>query len=168
MISLTLLGVIVVLYFAVRFLLFPTLDWWRPQVENLLSNAIGQETVITGLHGHLDGLSPNIGFNSIRIGSDDHKPPLVAKGLNAEFSARRLLSGDLTPEALTLTGGKVQVKRIGQAEFMVGGVTVTLPPRPSRDASEKMSKVTIAYKGSHRWPIISTSTFATLIFTIPT
>lgn len=134
--SLILLALVAAIYLAIRFLLFPTLDWWRPQAEKLLTNAIGQQTIITGLHGHLDGFNPIIGVESIRIGDDAQRPALIAKSLNAAFSAGNLLSGMFTPDELTLAGANIQIERIDQATFDVGGVELTVPPSQS-SAAEK-------------------------------
>jgi len=126
-----LLAVLAAIYLAIRFLLFPTLDWWRPQAEKLLTSAIGQQTLITGLHGQLDGFSPSIGIESIRIGGNEQQPSLIIEGLDAAFSAGSLLSGVFTPDNLTLTGSKIQIERIDQATFHVGGIEMSVPPSES-------------------------------------
>ena len=108
-------------YASVRYLLWPRLDNWRPQIAALLESRIGQPVSIGALHPGWQGFSPTLSIDDLSLTSAAGELHLSLAQGHASLDIRSLLRGAPTFSQLRLERPVVVIERLPGKRIMVAG-----------------------------------------------
>jgi len=108
-------------YASVRYLLWPRLDAWRPQIAALLESRIGQSVSIGALQPGWQGFAPTLSIDDLRLASADGGLHLTLAQAHGSLDIRSLLRGAPRFSHLRLERPVVAVERLPGNRIMVAG-----------------------------------------------
>jgi uncharacterized protein (TIGR02099 family) len=111
-------------YLSVRYVLWPRLDTWRPQLVEQVGRQLGLDVSVDALHPGWDGLSPTLALDGLRITGSDGQARLEVASAYARVSWRSLMGGRPRLAALRLDGPSVVVERLAPNRFAVAGLAL--------------------------------------------
>jgi uncharacterized protein (TIGR02099 family) len=124
-ILLGLLGVVLcaacLAYLVVRYVAWPRLDAWRPQIIAQLERDLGRPVSVAELRPGWDGLHPVLDLERLRIDGEDGLPRLEVAAATVEVSWRSLLTGSPRMASLRLASPALVVERLGPGRVAVAG-----------------------------------------------
>lgn len=123
-----LLGVLILvaaLWLLFRHWIWPSIDQWRPQIEQTLSRALDAPVSIGELASGFDGLRPSLRARSVRVGGPQDAP-LTVEEVFAVLSLRALVRGEPGLSSLELVRPVIRVERIENRRFSVAGALIDL------------------------------------------
>jgi len=104
-----------------RYLLWPRLDAWRPQIAALLESRIGQRVSIGALHPDWQGWAPSLSIDDLRLTSAEGDLHLLLTSAHASVDLRSLWRGAPTFSQLRIERPVVGVERLPGERLMVAG-----------------------------------------------
>ncbi len=125
-------------YGALRTLVWPNLDRWRPQIEQHLSAAAGHEVRIGSLSTGFEGWRPWLVVERIAVLDDDGVEALAAERVRGVVSMRKALRGRFALALLEIDSPALRVERISPTRLRVGGFDVDLDAPGGPDALERL------------------------------
>jgi uncharacterized protein (TIGR02099 family) len=108
-------------YASVRYLLWPRLDGWRPQIAALLESRIGQPVSIGALQPGWQGFAPTLSIDDLRLASAEGGLHLSLAQAQGSLDIRSLLRGAPRFSQLRLERPVVVVERLPGNRIMVAG-----------------------------------------------
>ena len=111
-------------YLSVRYVLWPRLDTWRPQIVEQVGRQLGLELSVASLRPGWDGLSPTLALDRLRIDGGDGAPRLEVASAFARVSWRSLIAGRPRLAALRLDSPGLVVERLAPGRFAVAGLVI--------------------------------------------
>jgi len=108
-------------YASARYLLWPRLDAWRPQIAALLERRIGQPVSIGALHPGWQGWSPSLSIDDLRLKSAEGELHLLLTSAHGSIDLRSVLRGAPTFSQLRIEHPVVAVERLSGERLMVAG-----------------------------------------------
>lgn len=109
-------------------LLLPKLENYKPEVERLVSNYLGQEITIAELDGQWDGFNAIIRASGVRVAAGDHPGSAMRFGeMYLSFDPLSLLERGKTFEHLELKGPTIEAARLADGRFRVGDTIIGTP-----------------------------------------
>jgi uncharacterized protein (TIGR02099 family) len=112
-------------YLSVRYVLWPRLDTWRPELVEQVGRQLGVDLTVAALHPGWDGLSPTLALDGLRITGGDGEPRLEVASAYVRVSWRSLMGGSPRLAALRLDGPSVVVERLAPGRFAVAGLELS-------------------------------------------
>jgi uncharacterized protein (TIGR02099 family) len=108
-------------YLSVRYVAWPRLDAWRPEIVAQLERSLGRPVSVAELRPGWDGLHPVLAIERLRIDGDDGRPRLEVAEATVEVSWRSLLTGSPRMASLRLVSPALVVERLGPGRLAVAG-----------------------------------------------
>ena len=108
-------------YASARYLLWPRLDAWRPQIAALLESRIGQPVSIGALRPDWQGWVPSLSIDDLRLMGADGDLHLSLTSAHASVDLRSILRGAPTFSQLRIERPVVGVERLSGKRLMVAG-----------------------------------------------
>jgi uncharacterized protein (TIGR02099 family) len=108
-------------YASARYLLWPRLDAWRPQIAAQLERRIGQPVSIGALHPDWQDWAPSLSIDDLRLMSAEGELHLLLTSARGSIDLRSLLHGAPTFSQLRLERPVVVVERLAGNRIMVAG-----------------------------------------------
>lgn len=126
---LLLLGVLVL-----RFLLWPALDQWRPELEVWLSNQLEAQVTLDRLEPGFNAGRPTLAVHGLQVRVPGHPSVASARSVEATLSIRALLGGRLQLDRLEMEAPQVTLERLEPGRWLIAGALIDLgrtaePPR---------------------------------------
>jgi len=113
-------------YTALRTLVWPRLDHWRPQIEQRLADFTGREVRIGSLRTGFEGWRPWLVADHVVVRDPDGVEALSADHLRGVVSMRGALRGRFVLALLEIDSPALRVERISPRLLRVGGFDVDL------------------------------------------
>lgn len=108
-------------YFGVRYLVWPRLDQWRPQLLAHASQLAGRPIEADALRPGWDGLHPTLEIQQLRVGDAQGRIRLQADALLVRPSWRSLLHGTPRLAAAHLQSPRIEVERLPSGRILFAG-----------------------------------------------
>ncbi|MDT3678205.1 MAG: YhdP family protein [Burkholderiaceae bacterium] len=113
-------------YAALRTLVWPNLDRWRPQIEQRLAAAVGHPVQIGSLTTGFDGWRPWLVADRLVVLDADGIEALSADRLRGVVSMRGALRGRFVLALLEIDAPALRIERISPNRLRIGGFDVDL------------------------------------------
>ncbi len=125
-----LLVLVLVAYFAfcamflgLRYLVLPNIDRYKPEVSELVSEALQRPVTIHGIHANWSGLFPRLQLDDVVIHNDQGERALQLPQVNVTVSWLSLL-GQLRLHSLELLRPDLEIERDPQGVLYVAGMRI--------------------------------------------
>ncbi|HVL77528.1 MAG TPA: YhdP family protein [Noviherbaspirillum sp.] len=155
-----LLAAAIVAYFAfcalvlgIRYVVLPNIDAYKPQIEALASEAIGNPVTIGALNASWSGLHPRLALDSVVIHGHDGKPALSLPSVAATLSWWTIAAGELRLNSLEIDRPDLEIARDAQGRLHVAGIQLAAGQQSDgRGADWVLSQREIVIRGGRlRW-----------------
>ncbi|MBP8307987.1 MAG: TIGR02099 family protein [Burkholderiaceae bacterium] len=113
-------------YLALRHLVWPRLDDWRPRIVAELSARLGPPVEIARIETGFEGLLPRLTLEGLTVRDDDGEYALVVPRATLVLSPRTLVSSEPRFAVVQLESPRVRVERRVQGWLRVAGVDFDL------------------------------------------
>lgn len=113
-------------YAALRTLVWPNLDHWRPQIEQRLGDATGRDVRIAALSTGFEGWRPWLVAERVVVRDADGVDALSVDRLRAVVSMRAALRGRFALALLEIDEPALRVERVAAGRLRVGGFDLAL------------------------------------------
>lgn len=113
-------------YVALRTLVWPNLERWRPQIEQRLAEATGREVHIAALRTGFEGWRPWLVADDVSILDPDGVQALSVARARAVVSMRQALRGRFALALLEVDSPELVIERLSARRLRVGGFDIDL------------------------------------------
>jgi uncharacterized protein (TIGR02099 family) len=118
------LSAVCLAYLAARYVVWPRLDAWRPEIVSQLERQLGRPVSTGALRPGWDGLHPMLEVDRLRIDGEDGQPRLEVASALVGVSWRSLLTGSPRISTLRLEAPTLVVERLGPGRVAVAGFEI--------------------------------------------
>ncbi|MCD6675013.1 MAG: TIGR02099 family protein [Burkholderiaceae bacterium] len=125
-------------YTALRTLVWPNLDRWRPQIEQRLAETTGRTVRIGSLTTGFDGWRPWLVADKLAVLDADGVEALSAERLRGVVSMRGALRGRFVLALLEIEAPALRVERVTPSRLRIGGFDVDLDAPGSPGVFERL------------------------------
>ncbi len=112
------------LFLTLRYAVLPHIDHYKPDVERLASQAIGQPVAIGVLQADWDGLRPRLALTSVVIKDNAGRDALTLPRVDATLSWLSVVLGKLRLYQLEIDRPDMDVRRDAAGNLFVAGIPV--------------------------------------------
>jgi uncharacterized protein (TIGR02099 family) len=137
--SLLLTGVLIAyfifcaLFLALRYLVLPNIDLYKPQVEQLATKAVGRKVSIATIHASWRGLNPHLTLTNVLVHNRHGEQALSLPKVAATVSWWSISALDLRLETVEISRPDMDIERDKDGNFYVAGI---LLERTSEDGGK--------------------------------
>lgn len=114
--------VFVALALLLRYALLPQIETYRPQIERLLSQGMGQEVCIGRIEAHWQGINPDLTLFDVHVADGEGRPALAFSRIEAILSWWSLPSAQLTLDLLRIDEPQLNLRRDAQGRIFIAGI----------------------------------------------
>ncbi|EXI78997.1 MAG: putative protein involved in outer membrane biogenesis [Candidatus Accumulibacter appositus] len=115
----------VLLILALRYLVLPNIESYRPAIEQQLSRAIGLSVSIGRIDAGWDGIHPDLLLSDLRIAGSDGQAALALPRVHSVLSWSSLPHLALRLRLLEMDEPTLHLRRDGDGRFYVAGIAVS-------------------------------------------
>ncbi|HJV76049.1 MAG TPA: YhdP family protein [Noviherbaspirillum sp.] len=126
-----LLKLAVVVYFlfcalvlGLRYLVLPNIDNYKPDIERMATQALGNKVSITGIDASWAGLRPQLSLDKVVIHDKSGSPSLTLPNVSATLSWWSLVAADLRLHQLEINRPDMDVLRDAEGRLYVAGIFI--------------------------------------------
>jgi len=119
---------------ATRYYVLPHIGDWRPDIALAASSALHAPVTIGAIEADWEGLRPRLRLRDVTIQDARGQPSLALGRVDAVLSWTSLLAWEPRLSALTVAAPQIQVRRLRDLRFDIGGFLID-PQAPQSDAS---------------------------------
>ncbi|HEY8024217.1 MAG TPA: YhdP family protein [Burkholderiaceae bacterium] len=112
------------LFLTLRYAVLPHIDHYKPDVERLASQAIGQPVAIGALQADWDGLRPRLALTRMVIKDSSGRDALTLPRVDATLSWLSVVMGKLRLYQLEIDKPDMDVRRDADGKLFVAGIPV--------------------------------------------
>ena len=140
-------------FIALRYVILPHIDHYKPNVEHLIADAIGQPVAIGRLHADWDGLRPRVALEQLLIKDTYGRPALTLPHVEATVSWLSVATGSLRLHELEIDSPDMDIRRDIAGNLFVAGILVPASKNnDNRGADWLLSQREIIIRhGTLRW-----------------
>jgi hypothetical protein len=114
----------VLLILALRYLILPNIESYRPEIERQVSQALGLSVGIGGIEASWQGLNPDLILSDVRIADAQGQPALAFSRVESVLSWSSLPRLQLRLSLLRLDEPTLHLRRDVDGQFYVAGIAV--------------------------------------------
>jgi len=114
----------VLLILALRYLLLPNIETYRPAIEQQLSRALGLSVSIGRIAASWDGIHPDLLLSDVRIADSDGQPALALPRVHSVLSWSSLPRMALRLRLLQIDEPTLHLRRDSDGRFTVAGIAM--------------------------------------------
>jgi uncharacterized protein (TIGR02099 family) len=126
----------VALLAALRFVVIPNVEGFRPKLVDYLAKSTGRAVAIGGLSASWDGWNPRFVLHELTLKDANGAVALRLPRVEQTLSYRSLLSFDLNANRLVVDGLRVVIRRDAQNRISVAGMDLPAP-RPDAEPDSR-------------------------------
>ncbi|MGH6624021.1 MAG: hypothetical protein ACREBN_08615, partial [Burkholderiaceae bacterium] len=119
---------------AVRYLILPTIDQWRPRIEAAASSALGAPVSMARIDASWRGLNPHVALNDVRIVDPTGDSTLALPRVEATISWGSLLKLRPHFQLLRIHAPEVDVVLLKEGRISVAGFVIDPRAGPEDDS----------------------------------
>ncbi|HRO61957.1 MAG TPA: hypothetical protein PK177_22835, partial [Burkholderiaceae bacterium] len=109
-------------YLALRHVVWPNSQYWLPQAEQALSQALGRPIELGVVRAGFDGLRPSLEIERLLLRDDDGTVAVAAQRVHAVVSLRSLAIGQLAFARLDLDAPVLRIERVAHRRLRAAGL----------------------------------------------
>lgn len=109
---------------ALRYVVLPNIDRYKPNVEQMASKALSRPVTIATIHASWHGLNPHLVLNEVVVHNRSGQAALRLPQVSATLSWKSLMVADLRLNYLQVDRPDVEVERSAEGIVYVGGVEI--------------------------------------------
>ena len=142
-----------ILILALRYVVLPNIDNYKPDIERLASRAIGNRVAIASIEASWKGFRPNLNLSEVTVHDKFGNASLHLPSVSATLSWWSLVAGTLRLHSLEINRPDVEIRRDADGKLYVAGIFVdTAHPSESGGADWVLSQREILIRdGRLRW-----------------
>ncbi|MBP9805263.1 MAG: TIGR02099 family protein [Candidatus Accumulibacter sp.] len=115
----------VVLILALRYLILPNIESYRPEVERQISRTLGLAVSIGGIEASWDGIHPDLILSDVRIADAQGQPALALTRVESVLSWSSLPRLQLRLRSLRIAEPTLHLRRDATGNFYVAGIAIS-------------------------------------------
>ena len=131
----------VVLVLALRYSVLPQIEDYRPRIERLVSQALGQSISIGRIEASWEGINPDLTLLDVRVADGEGRPALAFSRIEAVLSWWSLPSAQLKLRLLRIDQPTLNLRRAGDGSIFIAGI-----PLSSRQSDSDVSDWILAQR----------------------
>ncbi len=112
------------LFLALRYVVLPNIDRYKPQVEQIASDAIGNRLSIATIHASWRGLRPHLTLNNVIVYNKAGEQALNLPRISATVSWWSAMAADLRLDTLEISRPDMDIERDAQGRLFVAGTLI--------------------------------------------
>lgn len=112
------------LVLGLRYLVLPSIDSYKPDIENVATQAIGNKVSITGIAASWSGLRPRLSLDKVVIHDKFGNAALTLPNVSATLSWWSLVAAELRLHRLEISGPDMDVRRDADGKLYVAGIFI--------------------------------------------
>lgn len=112
------------LVLALRYLVLPNIDSYKPDVERLASHALGSKVTIATINASWDGLRPRLALHDVVIHDKFGNDALNLPDVSATLSWWSVLAGDMRLHRLEINRPDMDMRRDADGKLYVAGIYI--------------------------------------------
>jgi len=112
------------MFLALRYVVLPNIDRYKPQVEQVASNAIGRQVSIATIHASWRGLRPNLLLNNVVVHNREGAPALSLPRVSATLSWWSVPVASLRLHSLEISRPDMDIDRDKDGNLFVAGILI--------------------------------------------
>jgi uncharacterized protein (TIGR02099 family) len=112
------------LFLALRYVVLPEISHYKPQIERMVSGAVGRVVTIDEVNASWSGLRPQLALANVTVHDAGGQPALTLPRVNATLSWSSVLVAGLRLENLTIERADLAIRRDSSGRLDVGGIPV--------------------------------------------
>ena len=151
--SVVLYFVFCTLFLGLRYLVMPNIDRYKPQVEQLASDALGQKVSIGGIAASWSRFTPHLELTGVVLYDAAGRPALRLPQVGADLSWWSVVVGQLRLDALEVLRPDLDIRRESDGRLFVAGIYIdTRKTGDGRNAEWMLAQHRIVIRdGRVRW-----------------
>lgn len=118
--------VLCMMFLALRYIVLPNINQYQPQIEKLISRAVGQPVTIGEIEADWQGLRPQLVFDNVMIRDGEGKQALHLPRVSAVVSWWSAVVGNLRLQTLEITSPDLDIVRDKSGHLFIAGVPIDL------------------------------------------
>lgn len=115
---------------ALRYIVLPNVEAYRPAIERLVSEGLGQAVSIGRIEAGWAGINPDLTLLDVRVADAEGRPALAFSRVETVLSWWSVPSGQLRLRLLNIDEPTLHLRRSGDGQLSVAGIPF------SRDGSD--------------------------------
>ncbi|MDB5764944.1 MAG: hypothetical protein JWQ21_3939 [Herminiimonas sp.] len=112
------------IFLVLRYVVLPNIDFYKPQVEQMVTHAIGRPVSIATIHASWRGLRPHLLLNNVVIHDKEGDQALSLPKVSATLSWWSLAAADLRLYSLEISRPDMDVERDKDGNLFVAGILI--------------------------------------------
>lgn len=112
------------MFLALRYVVLPNIDRYKPQVEQIAGNAVGRRVSIGTIHASWRGLRPNLLLNNVVVHNRQDEPALSLPRVSATVSWWSVPAASLRLHSLEISRPDMEIDRDRNGRLYVAGILV--------------------------------------------
>ncbi|MCQ1548242.1 MAG: TIGR02099 family protein [Candidatus Accumulibacter phosphatis] len=121
----------VLLVLALRYLILPNIESYRPEIERQVSQVLGLSVGIGRIEARWQGINPDLILSDVRIADAQGQPALTFARVESILSWSSLPRWQLRLRLLRITEPTLHLRRDRDGNFFVAGIAVGKPDKDS-------------------------------------
>ncbi|WP_426112308.1 YhdP family protein [Massilia sp. PWRC2] len=113
-----------ILFLLLRYAILPNIEYYKTDIEQLASRAVGNQVSIARIYASWQGMRPNLFLGDVVLRDAQGRTALSLPSVSATFGWRTLLAGDARFESLELIRPRLDVRRDGAGRISVAGMVL--------------------------------------------
>lgn len=138
----------VLLVLALRYLILPNIESYRPAIERQLSQVLGLSVGIGRIEASWQGINPDLILSDVRIADALGQPALSFTRVESILSWSSLPRRQLRLRLLRITEPKLHLRRDGDGRLFVAGIAIAEPDSDSGFADWVLAQKRIRINGA--------------------
>ena len=138
----------VALVLALRYVVLPNVEAYRPAIEQLVSRTVGQGVTIGRVEASWYGINPDLTLIDVRVADAQGRPALAFDRVEAILSWWSVSSGQLALRLLRIDEPTLSVRRDRDGAIFVAGMPVSGPAGDSTVADWILKQRRIRVSGA--------------------
>jgi uncharacterized protein (TIGR02099 family) len=107
---------------ALRFVVLPSIENYRPRIEATLTKALGAQVSIGQIRAGWQGLHPELDLADVKVLDARGRPALVLPTVEVSMSWWSVPRGELRLHGLDIAGADLDIRRLADGRVTVGGI----------------------------------------------
>ncbi|MFT3849484.1 MAG: YhdP family protein [Propionivibrio sp.] len=114
----------VALVLLLRYSILPNIEAYRPELERIVSQRLGQPVSIGRIEASWEGINPDLTLLDVRVADGEGRPALAFSEVEAILSWWSVPSGQIQLRLLRIDEPALNVRRDAAGQFFVAGIPV--------------------------------------------
>lgn len=107
---------------ALRYVVLPHVEDYRPVIERLVSEGLGQSVGIGRIEASWDGINPDLTLHDVRVADAEGRPALAFSRIETVLSWWTVPAGQLRLRVLRIEEPTLHLRRAGDGRFFIAGI----------------------------------------------